>query len=86
MNKEKIKEYISQKCKLSSDYKNIEIRDSWDFSKDFLKFIKMIDIEFYKSIVKKCYDEKLYEEETKIRVEKMNAIKELNKENKEGNK
>lgn len=83
---EKIKEYLSQNCKLDRNCKNIEVNDSWNFGSKLLEFIKMIDIEFYKSLVKKCYDEKLYEEETKLRVEKMNAIKELNKENKEGNK
>lgn len=80
---EKIKEFISQKCKLESDYKSIEVKNSWDFAKDFLNFIKLIDIEYYKGLVKKCYDDKLAEEETKLRVEKMNAIKELNKEQKE---
>ena len=77
---EKIKDFIAQKSKLDADYKTIEIRDCYDFGRDILKFIKMIDLDFYKLIVKKCYDDKLEEEETKLRVEKMNAIKDLNKE------
>ena len=77
---EKIKNYIASQCKLDSDYKEITIRDSYDFARDLLRFIKMVDLDFYKLIVKKCYDDKLEEEETKLRVEKMNAIKKLNKE------
>ena len=77
---EKIKTFIAENTKLDSDYKDITIKDSYDFARDILRFIKLVDIDFYKSIVKKCYDKKLEEEETKLRVEKMNAIKELNKE------
>lgn len=79
---EKIKTFIAENTKLDSDYKDITIKDSYDFARDILKFIKLVDMNFYKSIVKKCYDKKLEEEETKLRVEKMNAIKELNKEQK----
>lgn len=79
---EKIKTFIAENTKLDSDYKDITIKDSYDFTRDILKFIKLVDMDFYKSIVKKCYDKKLEEEETKLRVEKMNAIKELNKEQK----
>lgn len=79
---EKIKDFIASECKLDDSYKNVSIKDSYDFARDILYFIKLIDLDFYKSIVKKCYDDKLAEEETKLRVEKMNAIKELNKENK----
>jgi hypothetical protein len=79
---EKIKTFIAENTKLDSDYKDITIKDSYDFARDILKFIKLVDMDFYKSIVKKCYDKKLEEEETKLRVEKMNAIKELNKEQK----
>lgn len=79
---EKIKTFIAENTKLDSDYKDITIKDSYDFARDILRFIKLVDIDFYKSIVKKCYDKKLEEEETKLRVEKMNAIKELNKEQK----
>lgn len=82
---EKIKNYIASQCKLDSDYKEITIRDSYDFARDLLRFIKMVDLDFYKLIVKKCYDDKLEEEETKLRVEKMNAIKKLNKEKEEKN-
>ena len=79
---EKIKEFIVEHCKLNQNCKTIEIESDWRFSEELLKFLKMIDINFYKAIVKKCYDKKLEEEEIKLRVEKMNAIKELNKENK----
>ena len=66
---EKIKNFIANNCKLDSDYKDISVRDSYDFARDILKFIKMIDMDFYKLIVKKCYDDKLAEE-VKLRVEK----------------
>lgn len=80
---EKIKDFIAQKCKLNRECSEIELRDSWDFARDLLKFIKTIDFEFYKTIVKKCYDIEMEKEEAKLRVEKMNAIKELNKEKKD---
>ena len=80
---EKIKNFIAGECKLDNNYKEISIKNSYDFARDILNFIKMIDLDFYKSIIKKCYDDKLEEEETKLRIEKMNAIKELNKERKE---
>lgn len=79
---EKIKTFIAENTRLDSDYKDITIKDSYDFARDILRFIKLVDMDFYKSIVKKCYDKKLEEEGTKLRVEKMNAIKELNKEQK----
>lgn len=79
---EKIKNFIAENCRLDTNCKEISIKDSYDFARDILNFIKMIDLGFYKSIVKKCYDDKLEEEETKLRIEKMNAMKELNKENK----
>lgn len=81
---EKIKDYIANHCNLNKDCNSIEIKDSYDFARDILRFIKMIDLEFYKKIVKKCYDEAMEKEEIKLRIEKMNAIKELNKENKSG--
>ena len=77
---EKIKTFIANNTKLDSDYKDITIKDSYVFARDILKFIKLVDMDFYKEIVKKCYNTKLEEEEAKLRVEKMNAIKELNKE------
>lgn len=80
---EKIKTFIAENAKLDRDYNEITIKDSYDFAKDILKFIKLVDLEFYKSIVKKCYDIELEKEETKLKAEKMNAIKELNKEKKE---
>ena len=75
----KIKDFIASQCKLDDDCKGISIDSNWRFCDDLLKFLQMIDMEFYKSIVKKCYDDKIEEEETKLRVEKMNAIKKLNK-------
>ena len=79
----KIKEFIANQCTLDKDCKTISINSDWRFCDELLKFLKMIDMDFYKSIIKKCYDDKLEEEETKLRIEKMNAIKELNKEKKE---
>ena len=58
----------------------IEAKDSWNFGSELLNFIKIVDLEFYKTIVKKCCDIEMEKEETKLRIEKMNAIKELNKE------
>lgn len=79
---EKIKGFIASNSKLDKDCNKISVKDSYDFARDILNFIMLIDINFYKSIVKKCYDDALEEEETKLRVGKMNAIKELNKETK----
>ena len=80
---ETIKKFIVNHSKLSDDCKFISIESDWRFSEDLLKYLKLIDMEFYKALVKKCYDNKLQEEEDKIRAEKMRAIKELNKESKE---
>lgn len=77
---EKIKNFVAQKCKLNRKCSEIEVKDSWNFGSELLKFIKIADFEFYKTIVKKCYDIEMEKEETKLRIEKMNAIKELNKE------
>ena len=79
----KIKDFIAEECKLTDNYKNIELKNSWHIGERLLDFIKLVDMNFYKQIVKKCYDDKLEEETTKLRVEKMNAIKELNKEKKD---
>ena len=76
----KIKEFIVSQCELDDDCKTITGYSNWHFGEKFMELIKIIDMDFYKDIVKKCYDKKLEEEETKLRVEKMNAIKELNKE------
>lgn len=77
---EKIKEFISNQCELGDDCKTITGYDNWHFGEKLISFIKIIDMEFYKDIVKRCYDKKIEEQETKLRVEKMNAIKELNRE------
>lgn len=80
---EKIKNFIAENTVLDRNCNEITIKDRYDFARDILNFIKLLDLEFYKSIVKKCYDMELEKEEAKLRVEKMNAIKELNKEKKE---
>ena len=80
---EKLKNFIAENCCLNRDCNIISPIDSYDFAKDLLKFIQLIDMDFYKIIVKKCYDNAMEEEQNKLRVEKMNAIKELNKEQKE---
>ena len=74
---EKIKNFVAQKCKLNRECSEIEVKDSWNFGSELLKFIKIADFEFYETIVKKCYDIEISKEETKLRIEKM---KELNKE------
>lgn len=80
---EKMKDFIANNCELDKDCKKITIKEDWKFSGKLLEFLKLMDLDFYKLIVKRCYDNKLQEEETKLRVEKMNAIKELNKKQKE---
>lgn len=77
---EKIKNFIAQNAKLNRDCNFIEIGRYDGFEEKILEFIKNIDFEFYKTIVKQCYDMEMEKEEAKLRVEKMNAIKELNKE------
>lgn len=79
----KIKDFIAQQCKLNRECSEVEIKDSWNFASNLLKFIKTIDFDFYKLIVKNCYDVEMEKEQSKLRVEKMNAIKQLNKEQKE---
>lgn len=79
---EKIKNYIAEQCSLDRDCSDISIKDSYDFARDLMRFIKLVDMDFYKMIVKKCYDNEMEKEQNKLRVEKMNAIKELNKEQK----
>lgn len=74
----KIKEFVVSQCKLS-DTNNITV-DRYSFGEDFVKFIKTLDREFYKEIVKKAYDEKISDEENKLKMEKLRALKEANKE------
>lgn len=78
----KIRDFISQNCKLDRECRNIDLKEDWHFGNKLLDFIKTIDFDFYKTIVKKCYDDEMEKEQAKLRVEKMNAIKELNKEQK----
>lgn len=80
---EKIKDFIANQCSLDRDCNDISIKDSYDFSRDIMRFIKMVDLDFYKLMVKKCYDNEMEKEQNKLRVEKMNAIKELNKQAKD---
>lgn len=75
----KIKEFVVSQCKLS-DTNNITVVDRYSFGEDFVKFIKTLDREFYKEIVKKAYDEKISDEENKLKMEKLRALKEANKE------
>src|SRR5574344_287573 len=77
----KIKEFVINNCTINGE--NIEPSSSWDFGKDFIKFISVIDKEFYKDIIKKAYDDKIEKEENKLKMEKLRALKEANK---EGNK
>lgn len=80
----KIKEFIINNCKVQNE--TIEPKNSWDFCKDFIKFLKVIDITFYKEIISKAYDEKIKDEENKMKMEKLRALKEANKEIKVGGK
>jgi hypothetical protein len=77
----KIKEYIISNCKVGED--KIEPKDSWHFGENFISFIKLIDTNFYKEIIKNAYDIKIEEEENKLKMEKLRALKEANKEVKE---
>lgn len=79
----KIKDFIASECVLDDDYQSIQISSSYSFAEHIMDFLKLIDKEFYKQIVKKCYDDKLEEEETRLRKEKMKALKELDKESEE---
>lgn len=72
---EKIKEFIVNHSKLSDDCKSISIESDWRFSEGLLKYLKLIDMEFYKALVKKCYDNKL-QEKRKAKYEKEKLIKE----------
>ena len=74
----KIKEFIINNCKINDE--NIEPTNSWDFGKDFIKFIQIIDKGFYKEIIKKAYDDKIEQEENKLKMEKLRALKEASKE------
>ena len=77
---EKLKGFIASNAKLDRNCNEITIEKYNGFEEKILNFIKMADFEFYKTIVKKCYDIEIEKEEEKLRVEKMNKIKELNKE------
>lgn len=74
----KIKEFIIGNCKV--DENKITLKDRYDFGDDFIKFIKVVDINFYKEIIKTAFDEKIKEEENKLKMEKLRALKEANKE------
>lgn len=73
----KIQEFIISNCKIKDE--KIEPKNSWDFGNDLIKFIKLIDVTFYKQIISKAYDEKIKEEENKMKMEKLRALKEANK-------
>lgn len=74
----KLKEFIASNCKL--DGEDIEIRNSWDFERGLINFIKMIDKQFYKEIVKKVYNEEIENQNNKLKMEKARKIKEIEKE------
>ena len=75
----KIKEFIVGECKLKGE--EVEVRNTWDFEDRLLKYIKIIDKQFYKEIVKKVYDEEIEEQSNKLKMEKARKIKEIEKEN-----
>lgn len=77
----KIKEFIIENCKI--DDNKIVLKNRYDFGDDFIKFIKVVDVNFYKEIIKSSYDKKMEEEENKLKMEKLRALKEANKEVKE---
>ena len=80
---EKFKDFLASNAVLNGN--NIEIKKYQDFEEKTLDFIKMIDFDFYKQIVKKCYDNEIERQENKLKIDKMNKIKELNKEDKNEN-
>jgi len=71
----KLKEFIVGECKLKGE--DVEIKDTWEFARHMLDYIKIIDKQFYKEIVKKVYDEKMEEENNKLKMEKARKIKEI---------
>ena len=71
----KLKEFIAGECKLKGE--DIEIKDTWEFARHLLDYIKIIDKQFYKEIVKKVYDEKMEKENNKLKMEKARKIKEI---------
>lgn len=73
----KIQEFLISNCTIKDE--KIEPKDSWDFGKDLIEFIKLIDVTFYKQIISKAYDEKIKEEENKIKMQKLRALKEAKK-------
>ena len=75
----KIKDFIADKCKLKNE--DIEIKDSWDFGEKLLEYIKIIDKDFYKTIIKKTYDEEMEKQNNKLKMEKARKIKEIENEN-----
>ena len=74
----KIKEFVADNCKLSEE--KIEAKDSWDFARNFFNYLKIIDKEFYKEMLKYVCDEKAKKDAEKAKMEKARAIKNLNKE------
>ena len=74
----KIKEFIADNCKLSGE--KIEAKDSWDFARNFFNYLKIIDKEFYKDLIKKVYDTEIEKQNNKLKMEKARAIKQVNEE------
>lgn len=76
----KLKDFILDNVTLDSSNREISIKSSYDFANNILKFIKIVDINWYKDIIKKSFDKKMEEEENKLKIAKMNEIKKINKE------
>lgn len=74
----KIREFIADNCKLSGE--KIEAKDSWDFARDFLNYLKIIDKEFYKELIKKVYDAEIEKKNNELKMEKARAIKQVDEE------
>lgn len=79
----KIREFIADNCKLNGE--KIEAKDSWDFARDFLNYLKIIDKEFYKELIQKVYDAEIEKKNNELKMGKARAIKQLKEEENEAN-
>lgn len=76
--KNRLEEFLIDYFKI--DGTNLDIKDSWKFSDDFEKWLKIIDKEMYKKIYNNLYDQKIKKENDKMKMEKARANKEIDKE------
>lgn len=80
---ERIKELLFEHIKYKKDWNdNISIDFKYDsnFTEELITTIKVIDKEFYKTMIKFVCDEKQKKEQEKAQMEKARAIKSIDKE------